>query len=366
MYTSGSTGHPKGAVSTHRAIITALLSWTVTAVGVKVLNGTVDQPPAHQPGILATLPFFHVTGCNGQFLVSMLFGRKVVLLYRWQAEEAARLIEKEKITYFSGVPTMSLELMDVAANGRFDLSTLEDLNAGGAARPPDQAEKLQQAFPNAQPSVGYGLTETNALGTLNGLDDYLARPASAGIASAPIVELEIRDASGQSLAAGETGEICIKSASNIRAYWNRPDETRETVLKGGWIRTGDVGYLDEQGYLYIVDRIKDIVVRGGENISCLEVEAEISAHPSVQEAAVFSVPDKRLGETVAAVVFAAGEETIAADSMQAWLKDRLAAFKIPAHIYVINEQLPRLASGKIDKRGSRDLLLEKLRLGDTP
>jgi acyl-CoA synthetase (AMP-forming)/AMP-acid ligase II len=362
MYTSGSTGHPKGAVSTHQAIISALMCWAVTAISIKVFDGTLDEVPEYQPGILATLPLFHVTGCHGQFLLSILFGRKVVLMYRWQAEAAARLIEEEKLNNFSGVPTMSLELMDIALNGQYDLSTLQDMMAGGAARPPDQVERLQSTFPNAQPAAGYGLTETNGLGTLNGLTDYIAKPASAGIVSQPTVQLEIRDETGRSLPPGQAGEICIKSPSNIPAYWNRPAETRDAFMEGGWLKTGDVGYLDEEDFLFIVDRIKDIVVRGGENISCLEVEAAISAHPAVREASVFSVPHDRLGETAACLLFADSAESLTAELVQGWLNGKLASFKIPEFIYIIDGKLPRLASGKIDKRASRKLLLENFEI----
>ncbi|MGD8358819.1 MAG: class I adenylate-forming enzyme family protein [Lysobacterales bacterium] len=360
MYTSGSTGHPKGAVSTHRAVISTLMSWLLAGLSIRILDGTADAEPERQPGMLVTLPLFHVTGCYGQFLLPLMLGRKIVLMRRWDAEEAARLIEEERLSNFSGVPTMSRELMDVARSGKFDLSTLEDLMAGGAARPPDQVEQLQQAFPDARPGIGYGLTETNALGTLNTLQDYIAKPASVGIATEPVVELGILATSGEFLPPGESGEICIRSASNMRAYWNRPEETRQAFHGDGWLRTGDVGYLDAEGFLFIVDRIKDIVVRGGENIACLEVEAALCAHAGVKESAVFAVPHERLGETAAAVVYTDADGSPDADGIREWLNPRLAQFKIPEFIDIVHEPLPRLATGKIDKRQCREMLLRHL------
>ena len=356
MYTSGSTGQPKGAVSTHRAIITTLMTWVLSGVATQVYQGTFGQEAKHQLAVLATLPLFHVTGCHGQLLCSIIMGRKLVLLRSWVPEQAAKLIEQEHVTNFSGVPTMSMELMNVALEGRYDLSSLEDLMAGGAARPPDQVKLLREVFPNAQPQAGYGLTESNAIGTLNGLDDYMEKPASAGPPTAPLVEMEIRDPDGQTLPTGESGEICIHSAANIRAYWNRPEDTRDT-LSDGWLKTGDVGYLDEEGFLFIVDRIKDIVIRGGENISCIEVESAISVHDSVHEAAVFSVPHVRLGETAAAAIFVAPGDSVTGPDIQDWLEGKLAKFKIPEYVLIVQEQLPRLASGKLDKRSSREMLL---------
>lgn len=247
----------------------------------------------------------------------------------------------------------------MAQGGKYDLSSLQDLMAGGAARPPDQVSLLQAALPNASPQAGYGLTESNAIGSLNVLGDYLAKPASAGMPTVPMVEMEIRDPDGNVLPAGEAGEICIRTASNIRAYWNQPEASRET-LQDGWLKTGDVGYLDEEGFLFIVDRIKDIVIRGGENISCIEVESAISAHEAVMEVAVFSVPHARLNETVAALLYVPPGKAVSAAEIQTWLEGKLAKFKIPEFIDIIHEQLPRLASGKIDKRTSRSLLLEKL------
>jgi long-chain acyl-CoA synthetase len=359
MYTSGSTGHPKGAVSTHRAVMTTLMSWVLTGASIKIFEGTFGEEPENQLAIMATLPLFHVTGCHGQFLCSIILGRKLVLVRRWDPEQAAAIIEKEKICNFSGVPTMSMELMEVAKKGKYDLSSLQDLMAGGAARPPDQVKQLKTAFPQARPQAGYGLTESNALGTLNGMSDYLDEPASTGMATVPLMQIEIRDPDGNVLAPGEPGEVCMRSASNMRAYWNRPKETSETLVDG-WLKTGDVGYVDEDGFLFIVDRIKDIVIRGGENISCIEVEAMISAHEAVREAAVFSVPHERLGEAVGAALFVSPGEDVTAQALQKWLEGRIAQFKIPEFITIVYKQLPRLASGKIDKRASREMLLSSL------
>ena len=361
MYTSGSSGYPKGAVSSHRAIITTLMAWILSGVSAQVYDGTFGQEPESQLAVLATLPLFHVTGCHGQLLCSIVMARKLVLMRSWIPEHAAKLIEQEKVTNFSGVPTMSMELAHIALGGSYDLSSLQDMMAGGAARPPDQVKFLKTALPNAIPQAGYGLTESNAIGTLNGMNDYLEKPASCGTPTVPLVQIEIRDPDGNVLPAGESGEICIQSAANIRAYWNLPEASRET-LSDGWLKTGDVGYLDDEGFLFIVDRIKDIVIRGGENISCIEVESAISAFDSVHEVAVFSVPHERLGETVAALLFVPPGKPVSEAEIQIWLEGKLAKFKIPEFIYIINEQLPRLASGKIDKRTSREKLLGNLNI----
>src|SRR4029453_17410920 len=217
--------------------------------------------------------------------------------------EALRLIEKEKITYFVGVPTMSLELMNHPDREKYDLSSMTDITGGGAPRPGDHGERLQKAFPNSQPALGYGLTETNAVGCANYWGNYAAKPASTGRPQVPFVELAILGAGDTHLPQNERGEIGIRTAANIKCYWRNPEATKAAFTDDSFIRTGDIGYIDEDGYLFIVDRKKDIIIRGGENISAQEGEAAIYAHPSVSEAAVFGVPDERLGEVPAAVIW---------------------------------------------------------------
>ncbi len=349
LFTSGSTGAAKGAVSTHRAVTTGVYAY---AMGLAVLLGikeSMGEPPVNPPKTLVNVPLFHVTGEVPVLLNSFVIGRGMVLMPKWDAGEALKLIEKEKVTYFVGVPTMSLELMQHPDRDRYDLSTLTDIAAGGAARPVAHVKRLQQSFSGAQPALGYGLTETNAVGCGNFWSNYAAKPASTGRPQRPIVELAILGEDDVHLGPNETGEIAIRSAANIRGYWRDEAATEAAFTKDGYFKSGDVGYLDEDGYLFIVDRKKDIIIRGGENISAQEVEAACYAHPSVSEASVFGVPDERLGEVPAAVVYCESDRKLDAEELLGFLRERLAAFKLPAHIWVWQEPLPKLGTGKIDK-----------------
>jgi acyl-CoA synthetase (AMP-forming)/AMP-acid ligase II len=272
---------------------------------------------------------------------------------KWDAGEALRLIEKEKITYFVGVPTMSLELMSHPDRHKFDLSSLTDITAGGAPRPVSHVERLRSEFPNAQPALGYGLTETNAAGCANYWGNYAAKPASTGRAQKPFIELSILGPGDRHLPIGEVGEIAFRSAANISCYWQNPEATKALFTDDGYIRTGDVGYVDEDGYLFIVDRKKEIIIRGGENISAAEVEAECYACGDVAEVAVFGAPDERLGEVPIAVIHA--KNGLSEAELRAFLEPRLARFKIPARFIFSEEPLPRLGTGKIDRRSLKAL-----------
>jgi acyl-CoA synthetase (AMP-forming)/AMP-acid ligase II len=269
---------------------------------------------------------------------------------KWDAGEALRLIEKEGITYFVGVPTMSLELMNHPDRDKFDLSSLRDITAGGAPRPVSHVERLQREFPNAQPALGYGLTETNAVGCLNFWSNYAAKPGSTGRAAKPFVEVVILGDSDRHLGTGEVGEIAIRTAANIRGYWHNKVATEELFTADHFVRTGDVGFMDEDGYLFIVDRKKEIIIRGGENISAAEVEAELYACPEIAEVSVFGAPDERLGEVPVAIVLPKDGERLDEDALRAFLDGRLAKFKIPERIIFAHEPLPRLGTGKIDRR----------------
>jgi acyl-CoA synthetase (AMP-forming)/AMP-acid ligase II len=284
----------------------------------------------------------------------------MVLMPKWDAGEALRLIEAEKITYFVGVPTMSLELMQHPDRDKYDLSSLTDIAAGGAARPVAHVKRLQESFRGARPALGYGLTETNAVGCGNFWQNYADKPASTGRPHRPFVEIAILRDDGSHLPAGETGEIGIRSAADIYSYWNDPESTEAAFTSDLYLRTGDVGYLDEDGYLFIVDRKKDIIIRGGENISCQEVEAALYAHPAVSEASVFGVPDERLGEVPAAVIYSEDDRSLDADALRAFLDGRIARFKIPAYIWVHHAPLPKLGTGKIDKKLLRERYREEL------
>ncbi|MFL6763761.1 MAG: class I adenylate-forming enzyme family protein [Sphingomicrobium sp.] len=350
LFTSGSTGDSKGALSTHRAVTTGIYAYST---GLIVLLGILTQDgnaPAGPARTLLSVPLFHVTGEVPVMLNSFVIGRCMVIMPKWDATEALRLIEKEKITYFVGVPTMSLELMNHPDRHKFDLSSLRDITAGGAPRPVSHVERLKQEFPDAQPALGYGLTETNATGCANFWSSYAAKPASTGRAQKPLVEVAILGAGDRPLAPREVGEIGIRTAANIKGYWRNPEATESTLSPDGYVRTGDVGYLDEDGYLFIVDRKKEIIIRGGENISAAEVEAECYACPAIAEAAVFGAPDERLGEVPVAVVHLKNGEHLDGDQLRAFLGGKLAKFKIPERIIVSPEPLPRLGTGKIDRR----------------
>jgi acyl-CoA synthetase (AMP-forming)/AMP-acid ligase II len=352
MYTSGSTGSPKGAVSTHRAQVSGSMNYLVTGLALLELSAKQGIAPAEQQVMLLNVPLFHITGLVPVLLVSIAIGRKMVIMHKWDAGEALRLIEKERCTYFVGVPTMSLELMQHPDRKKYDLSSLVDIASGGAPRPPEHVERLAHEFEGKHPVQGYGLTETNGVGAGNIRENYRNKPASTGRASAPLVEIRIADgdgAVGAALPAGTIGEVCIRTVANCRGYWNKPEATAAAFVGDGWFRSGDLGYLDAEGYLFIVDRKKDIIIRGGENISCQEVEGAIYAHPAVAEASVFGLPDDRLGEIVGAVVYPKPGEPLDPDALISLLKETMAAYKVPAKVWIATEQLPKLGSAKIDK-----------------
>jgi len=349
LFTSGSTGECKGAVSTHRAVTAATYAY---ATGLIVLRGLLEEDgraPLTPPRTLLSVPLFHVTGEVPLMLNSFVIGRCMVVMAKWDAAEALRLIERERITYFVGVPTMSLELLNHPERDRFDLSSLKDITGGGAPRPVAHVERLRHEIPTAQPALGYGLTETNAAGCSNYWSNYAAKPASTGRPQRPFVEIGILDDDGGLLGAGQTGEIGIRSAANVRGYWRDPDATADLFTADGYVRTGDVGYLDDDGYLFIVDRKKDIIIRGGENISAAEVEAALYGCSGVAEAAVFGIPDDRLGEVPVAVVALKEGEQMDEAALSAFLEGRVARFKLPAVIHISPTPLPRLGTGKFDR-----------------
>ena len=358
LFTSGSTGAAKGAVSTHRAVTSGTYAYTLglaTLKGIKESRGDPIPPPR----ILINVPLFHVTGMVPVFLNSFVVGRSMILMAKWDAGEALRLMAEEKVTYFVGVPTMSLELMQHPDRDKYDLSSLSDIAAGGAPRPIAHVKRLQDSFRHAQPALGYGLTETNAAGCSNFWQSYADKPTSTGRPQKPIIEVAILGEDGRHLSTGERGEIGIRAACNIRGYWNDEASTKAAFTADGFFRTGDIGYLDEEDYLFIVDRKKDIIIRGGENIACQEVESACYAHPGVSEAAVFGIADERLGEVPAAVVYSEAG-SISEEELCLFLKERLAAFKVPAHLWVLDEPLPKLGTGKIDKLSLRETYRHKV------
>ena len=362
FYTSGSTGHPKGVVSSHRNIISALFSWELDLRTGALMQGIEPAPPVRQPVALLGVPLFHVTGANAIFLQCYHAQRAMVCMYKWDAELAAEIIEREKVTSFTAPAAMTGDLVREAKRTSRDLSSLLTVGGGGAPRAPEQVAQIGSSFAQAMPNTGWGMTETNAIGTGIGGEEYLNRPASSGRCSA-VLELKIIDDQGRALPAGERGELLIRGTSLFRGYWNRPELNAE-IFEDGWFRTGDVAYLDDEGYLFIVDRIKDLIIRGGENIGCGQVEAALLKHPHIHEAAVYAVPDERLGEEVGATVH--GDPGLEPDQIRDFLKDHLARFEIPRYIDIAPEPLPRIASGKILKRGLRDEVARRLAAAQTP
>lgn len=350
FYTSGSTGHPKGAVSTHRSILTAVFGLAIYGLAMNRMDEQEGRAFTHQTATLLAVPLFHVTGCFAVWLTCFIVGRKLVMMHRWDAGEALKLIEAEKVTHLIGVPTMTLEVMEHPGREKLDISSLRDMGAGGAARPARHVRQLKEAFPDKRPTIGYGLTETNALCTVGNREGYLAKPASAGRPITAVVQIKIAlDDAGTSAAPGEMGEIWWRSAALARGYWMDPEATAEAFTPDGWFRSGDLGYLDEDGYLYLVDRKKDIIIRGGENVSSLEVEAALHGCEGVVEACVFGLPDERLGEVVGAVVRVREGSNATEALLRAEASRHLAAFKVPAKLWLVCNALPRLGSGKIDK-----------------
>ncbi len=351
LFTSGSTGKSKGAYSNHRGVVQGTFSYILTAMVMLHIgqeDGTISAAPP-SPCMLLTVPLFHVTGQIPVMLVCFALGRKLVFMRKWDALAAMQLIEREKVTSFTGVPLMSFEILSHPDRSKYDLSTLQGLAGGGAPRPVEHVKRLAEALPKSPPALGYGLTETNAVGAGNYSSNYQAKPDSTGRAAAPLVEIAILDDAGKSVAQGQRGEVCIRSSALFLGYWNREDATKEAMTSDGYFRTGDIGYLDEDGYLFIVDRKKDIIIRGGENISCQEVEAALYECTGVAEACVFGLPDERFGELVGAVIyFHAGQEA-SADAVVAQLDDKIAKYKIPHRLWIEASPLPRLGTEKIDK-----------------
>ncbi len=364
LYTSGTTGRPKGAVSTHRAILQALMGFGCRAAAEAVRRqsaGESSPAVATEPVFVLVVPLFHVTGCVAVMLSCYLAGAKLVIMHRWEPERALELIERERVTNFVGVPTQAWDLLSSPRFSDHDTSSLVSLGGGGAPAPPELVRRVASSLGAGRPGIGYGMTESNAYGPQNSGWDYLAHPTSTGRGT-PILEIEVRDPQQRVLAPGEVGEIYFRGPHLFRGYWRRPAETAE-VLEDGWLRTGDIGRVDEEGFVYVEDRAKDMVLRAGENVYSAEVEAVIYEHPSVHEAAVFGVPDERLGEEVAAVVYPREGASLSAEELQAHVGRKLAAFKVPSKVAIVSQTLPRNAAGKILKRELRAIFEEPVGQG---
>jgi len=349
LFTSGSTGRSKGAYSEHRAVVQGAMSFVGTVLVLVNIMTKAGTMPEGQPTAMVCVPLFHVTASVPLVLVSYAIGRKLVMLNKWDAEEAMRLIEKERVTYFVGVPLMSMEIYSHPHLDKYDLSSCVTMAAGGAPRPVEHVRRIKEKMGDGYPVIGYGLTETNGVGCSNQNENYLAKPDSTGRATPPIVDVAILDDDGNRMAQGERGEVCIRTSANFTGYWNNEEATKDAFTDDGYFRTGDIGYLDPEDYLFIVDRKKEIIIRGGENISCQEVEAAVYANPAVAEACIFGVPDERFGEVPALVYHTKEGHSLPESELMESLKHQLAPFKLPVHIWQYDEPLPKLGTAKIAK-----------------
>ena len=365
FYTSGTTGHPKGAVLTHRGAVSNLLNlafWqSMAGAAQEKAVAAGEVPPGSDkvqgesnPGSLLPVPLFHVTGCNCCLHPITAGGGRLVLMHRWNPERALELIERERCSSMSSVPTMARELINSPDFDKRDTSSLEHLGGGGAAVQPDLVTKIEERI-QGRPSTGYGLTEVNGVVTINSAHFFLAKPESAGPVL-PVMEARIVAEDGTDQPAGGLGELWVRGANVFRGYLNRPEANAE-ILTDGWFHTGDIGYLDDDGFLFLVDRAKDMVLRGGENVYSAEVEAAIYEHPAIAEAAVFAVPDERLGEAVGVAILLLPGQTLDADDLRVHVAGLIASFKVPRHVWFVDEALPRNANGKFVKRELRETLI---------
>ncbi len=368
FYTSGTTGFPKGAQLTHRGSVHNIMNLafmstaTSLAESKAIAAGDVEAPtasstPPAQNVFMAPTPLFHVTACNCLLHPATLTGSRIVLTYKWDPGRALELIEREGVTNFSGVPTMSRELLAHPDWNTRDTSTLLGMGGGGAALQPDLVGKIAGALKGGAPSTGYGLTETHGIVTANAARFFLAKPESCGPV-VPTLDAKLVDDDGSDVepGPGAIGQLCVRGAVVIKGYLNRPAETAEAI-RDGWFNTGDIARIDEDGFVYIVDRAKDMVLRGGENIYCSEVETVIYQNDAIAEVAVFGVPDERLGEEVGAAIVLREGASLTTDELRAFLAERIAKHKIPAHIWFLETQLPRNANGKFVKRELRQQLI---------
>jgi long-chain acyl-CoA synthetase len=360
FYTSGTTGKPKGAQLTHRGCVNNIMNVgfanTVQSVALALARGQKPEAPGSAEPLRALLatPLFHVTANNCVAQVLTAAGGTVALMYKWDPAEALRLIEQEKITTFSAVPVMAREIMAHPDFATRDTSSLKTLGGGGAAVQPDLVKKIGAEMKQAKPNTGYGMTETCGIITALSHDFFLDRPTSVGPAM-PTFEARCVDAQGNTLPTGEVGELLVRGACVIKGYLNRPEATAETIVDG-WLHTGDIAYIDEDGFIYLVDRAKDMVLRGGENIYCAEVENALFEQEAVAEAVVFAVKDDRLGEEVGAAIYVKPGRQVTPDELRSHCRTLIAPFKIPRYIWLMDKPLPRNANGKFLKRELRDTL----------
>jgi long-chain acyl-CoA synthetase len=356
FYTSGTTGKPKGALGTHRNMCTNIGTGGIAAARAFLRRGeelpAVD-PNAPQRVTLLVVPLFHVTGCSATLCPTIALGAKLVLMRRWDAEGAMKLIQDEKVNGTGGVPTIAWQLIEHPARANYDLSSLESVTYGGAPSAPELVRKIVETFPKSIPGNGWGMSETSATFTSHLAEDYENRPDSCGPA-APIGDLKVVDPDGKTLGVNEVGELWAKGPQVVKGYWNKPEATAQT-FSDGWVKTGDLARLDEEGFCFIIDRAKDMLIRGGENIYCIEVENVLYDHPAVMDAALVGVPHRTLGEEPGAVVTLKPGASATETELRAFVAERLAAFKVPVKVVFWPETLPRNANGKIMKNELKKL-----------
>ncbi|MEZ5681710.1 MAG: class I adenylate-forming enzyme family protein [Erythrobacter sp.] len=347
FYTSGTTGQPKGALGTHRNLMTNILSsgWSVAVAALR--RGEEPPTPVQKVG-LTVIPLFHVTACSASMMGAVVAGHTLVFMHKWDPLRAFEIIEREKVNLTGGVPTIAWQLIEHPERQNYDLSSLESISYGGAPSAPELVRKIYETF-GALPGNGWGMTETMATVTGNNSEDYFNRPTSCGPPVA-VADLKIMSEDGkQEMPTGEVGELWARGPMIVKGYWNRPEATAETFIDG-WVRTGDLAKLDEEGFCYIVDRAKDMIIRGGENIYSSEVENVLYDHPAVTDAALIGIPHPTLGEEPAAVVHLAPGTSATEEELRAWVAGRLAKFKVPVRVAFVEETLPRNANGKILKK----------------
>ncbi len=358
MYTSGTSGKPKGAASTHRAICQAVFNMECASIAAAMTNGELIGAMLErgfEPTSLLAVPLFHVSGCHAQFLANLRGGRRIVMMYKWDVDRALRYVAEDRVTTIAAAPAMILDLLEAPDFDTTDTSSLFSLGIGGAATPPRVGALLREKLPQNFSGTGYGMTETNAQGASMTGKTFNERPGTAGFPH-PVVDVRICDESGDELAQGETGEIWIRSVVNIREYWNKPEANAED-FRDGWLKTGDIGYLDAEGFLYLADRAKDMILRGGENIYPIEIENELLEHEAVKELAAIGLPHERLGEEVAVVVHLHPGAELAEDELVQFARERLASYKVPTRVFFSEQELPRNATNKILKKDIKAALL---------
>jgi len=357
FYTSGTTGNPKGALGTHRNLMTNIMSGGYSAARSLLRRG--EAMPAPMPRkTLTVIPLFHVTACSAGMMGSIMLGSSLIFMRKWDTVRAMEIIEREKVHITGGVPTIAWQLLEHPDRGKYDLSSLEAIAYGGAPSAPELVRRIHSEF-GALPGNGWGMTETMATVTSHSSEDYLNRPSSAGPPVA-VADLKIMDEAGEKeLPTGEVGELWARGPMIVKGYWNKPEATAATFIDG-WVRTGDLARVDEEGFLYVVDRAKDMIIRGGENIYSSEVENVLYAHPAVTDCALIGIPHRTLGEEPAAVVHLAPGMSVSEAELQAWVRERLAIFKTPVAIRFVPETLPRNANGKILKKDLKILFEDRI------